>query len=103
MHQGAHMLNRLVERLLAMRFALPVVLLSAAAFLVFTEQSYDRATLAVRNAMQISEGQVAIQRTLRLLIDAETGQRGFVITGREEYLEPYRAAVAELPQAVQQT
>lgn len=26
-------------------------------------------------------------------LDAETGQRGFVITGREEFLQPYRAAV----------
>ena len=32
-----------------------------------------------------------------LLKDAETGQRGFVITGDEAYLEPYRGAVDALP------
>ncbi|GHB11320.1 hypothetical protein GCM10010330_76720 [Streptomyces tendae] len=33
----------------------------------------------------------------RLLIDLETGQRGYVITGREEFLEPWRAARGALP------
>ncbi|AFY71598.1 methyl-accepting chemotaxis sensory transducer [Thalassoporum mexicanum PCC 7367] len=28
----------------------------------------------------------------KLLVDAETGQRGFVITGKEQYLQPYNAA-----------
>ena len=31
---------------------------------------------------------------LSTLVDAETGQRGFVITGEDRYLEPYKAAVA---------
>ena len=31
------------------------------------------------------------------LKDAETGQRGFVITGREEYLDPYNTATSRIP------
>jgi PAS domain S-box-containing protein len=31
------------------------------------------------------------------LTDGETGQRGYLITGREEYLAPYRSAIAEIP------
>jgi methyl-accepting chemotaxis protein len=34
------------------------------------------------------------------LTDAETGQRGYTITGVEEYLEPYRAALPEIPKAM---
>jgi signal transduction histidine kinase/DNA-binding NarL/FixJ family response regulator len=34
---------------------------------------------------------------LSLLKDAETGQRGFVIAGEREYLDPYEVAVAALP------
>ncbi len=30
----------------------------------------------------------------KLVIDMETGQRGFVITGKDEFLEPYENAVA---------
>ncbi len=33
-----------------------------------------------------------IEQTLSLLKDIETGQRGFVITGNDEFLEPYRSA-----------
>jgi len=29
--------------------------------------------------------------------DAETGQRGYLLTGSEAYLEPYRKAIAEIP------
>ena len=32
----------------------------------------------------------------RSLKDAETGQRGFVLTGEERYLEPYHAAIGEI-------
>ena len=31
------------------------------------------------------------------LLDAETGQRGFLLTGRPDYLNPYRAALARIP------
>jgi len=34
----------------------------------------------------------------RLVVDLETGQRGFVITGQEQFLEPYHAATAAFPQ-----
>ncbi len=30
----------------------------------------------------------------KLVVDMETGQRGFVITGKDEFLEPYENAVA---------
>ena len=37
------------------------------------------------------------QQLLNLFVDAETGERGFLITGAERYLEPYDRAIAELP------
>lgn len=41
-------------------------------------------------------------RTLSLLQDAETGQRGFIITGADRYLEPYTQATEQLPDALEQ-
>ncbi len=35
----------------------------------------------------------AIETAMSTMKDAETGQRGFIITGRDEYLEPYLRAV----------
>ena len=38
-----------------------------------------------------------VRGILDLVLDAETGQRGFLLTGREEYLSPYNTAVQTLP------
>jgi CHASE3 domain sensor protein len=40
----------------------------------------------------------AIARLFATVLEAETGQRGFVITGREDFLEPYTRATGELEQ-----
>jgi PAS domain S-box-containing protein len=42
------------------------------------------------------EVRFALQALLSAMQDAETGQRGFLITGDEAYLDPYRAALAEV-------
>jgi signal transduction histidine kinase/CheY-like chemotaxis protein/HPt (histidine-containing phosphotransfer) domain-containing protein len=42
----------------------------------------------------------ALESTQLLLVDAETGQRGFVITGREDYLEPYRGASTSIKEQI---
>ncbi len=44
-------------------------------------------TLRVENQLTLILGRLG---------DAETGQRGFLLTGRQDYLEPYHAAVATL-------
>src|SRR5438132_2940452 len=43
-----------------------------------------------------------LETTLSTLKDAETGERGFIITGAEEYLEPYQAALSRIDGHVQQ-
>ncbi len=40
---------------------------------------------------------IATERLLSALKDVETGQRGFIITGKDEYLEPYRSGLAAVP------
>jgi len=39
----------------------------------------------------------AVDQLLYSLIDAETGQRGFLLTGENRYLEPYNQAVQAIP------
>jgi len=64
--------------------------------------------LAVINAVNAARAEAAAQwvlhtyavttelaEMLSTLVDAETGQRGFVITGEERYLQPYQSARAE--------
>jgi len=39
---------------------------------------------------------------LTLMVNAETGERGFILTGRTEFLEPYGTAVEEIPKTIAQ-
>ncbi len=66
------------------------------------------ATVAYQVAQQITEttdellqtrARLRILRDLRWqMVDAETGQRGFILTGDEDYLRPYEAATGSLRQ-----
>jgi PAS domain S-box-containing protein len=42
-----------------------------------------------------------LEATLSTLKDAETGERGYIITGEETYLEPYQAALGQIDRHVQ--
>ena len=42
----------------------------------------------------------SLNETVALLSDAETGQRGFLLTGDETYLEPYKAATRSIDRTV---
>jgi len=78
---------------LALLFALAVVLLIGLL-------SYRSATALGRHADQIevTERVVSgIDALLSSLTEAETGQRGFLLTGDDRYLGPYRQARAEIP------
>ncbi|WP_150293129.1 response regulator [Sphingobium estronivorans] len=67
--------------------------------------------VAYLNIQTLGENDRAIRHTHEVLIglndllssaqDAETGQRGYILTGDDTYLEPYRAAVADLPQRLE--
>lgn len=40
--------------------------------------------------------------TLSVIKDAETGQRGYLLTGDKSYLEPYNQATAEIDRYIKQ-
>ena len=64
--------------------------------------------VSVRQAVSLREANRAVERTLvvreelevilSLVKDAETGQRGFLITGSAQYLEPYELARTSMAQ-----
>jgi PAS domain S-box-containing protein len=41
-----------------------------------------------------------LDETVARLADAETGQRGYLLTGEESYLEPYRAAIKNIDRTI---
>lgn len=55
---------------------------------------------SARNVELGRDVRIAASTILSDLIDAETGQRGYLLTGRESYLEPYEATKAHLAESV---
>ena len=60
--------------------------------------SVDDLRTSEHRARHSEEVLVAANQLERLVVDLETGQRGFVITGQERFLEPWRAARTALPE-----
>jgi len=61
----------------------------------------NRLTEAANWRKHTHEVLIEIDKVLSLLKDAETGQRGFIITGENRYLEPYNEAISKIDPAVE--
>jgi CheY-like chemotaxis protein len=75
-------------------------LVAVAAVIIIAVLSYDsaRQTTGTSQALTKSvEALAQLQAMLSTLKDAETGQRGYLLTGRESYLEPFETAKQALP------
>jgi len=76
--------------------SLPLAVLAAGFLIFINEVSFQQSTRAVSNMENAQQTRSAITRLVRLVLDAETGQRGYLLTGDSRYLEPYRIAVGDI-------
>jgi len=76
----------------------------ATAILVFVGWQSYRSTARFAEASEWRKHTYEVLRnldeTVARLVDAETGQRGYLLTGVDAYLEPYRAAIKNLDQTI---
>ena len=80
-------------RLLAGSALLVILLLVNIAIRDRSTQALYKNTEAVADTHAVIN---ALDRVMTSTVDAETGERGFLITGHESYLEPYNESLAEL-------
>ncbi len=88
-----------LERLSRNAFSFPLALLAALGLLVISELSYRHSVQAIEALRMQNLARVSTQRLMLAVVDAESGQRGYLLTGRPEYLQPYRAAVQDIREA----
>jgi signal transduction histidine kinase len=74
--------------------SLALALLAACILIVINETGYDQSTAALDDIAEASRTRASLNRVLQHVLDAETGSRGYLLTGDPRYLEPYDAAVA---------
>jgi signal transduction histidine kinase len=80
--------------------SLALALLAACVLIGINETGYDQSTDALNNIAEASRTRATLNRVLQHVLDAETGSRGYLLTGDPRYLEPYNAAVAEIGQQI---
>ncbi|MEO5732531.1 MAG: CHASE3 domain-containing protein [Rubrivivax sp.] len=78
------------------RLVLPLVVLATLVVVVINEMAFHRSKTTLSEASSHAVQRAQARQILRLLLDAETGQRGYLLTGRVEYLEPYNASVGQV-------
>ncbi len=80
-------------------FAVAVVAVLITAWLAF--DSLQERSAAAERITRVYDVLVRLQRVFSFVKDAETGQRGYLLTGAESYLDPYDKAREALPGEMQ--
>jgi signal transduction histidine kinase len=84
----------LSSRVIAGSAVLAVVVAAAFGVLVYAVSTLDDATKRERHARAVTAATLQLEK---LVLDLETGVRGFVLSGDKSTLEPYRTASKALP------
>jgi signal transduction histidine kinase len=86
--------------LLPRAISLPLAVLVVIALIFISEATFRRSTRAVTEIELAQVTQSHIQKLMQQMLDAETGQRGFLLTGNPKHLQPYDAALAHVIQTM---
>lgn len=81
-----------------MAISLALAVLAALVLIGINETGYNQSNQALARIDEYTKTRNAVNRLLQHVLDAETGSRGYLLTGDPRYLEPYNAAVAEISQ-----
>ena len=87
---------RTLETARRSRFAAPVAVLLGVAVLLTNEIGHRRALAVIASREALLDARVEVSLLMREVIAAESGQRGYLLTGRPEYKDPYTRAAAQV-------
>lgn len=79
--------------------------LASAILVLIGTTSYHSIREVIDTSNQVAQTQqklIKLEGLLSQMKDAETGQRGYIITGKDDYLEPYEVAIANVDREIQE-
>ena len=82
--------------------SLPLAVLTVIALIGFSETSYQRSSAALQNMARVQSSHALLSKLLETMLDAESGHRGYLLTGEEPYLAPYEKSIATVHTQLQQ-
>jgi signal transduction histidine kinase len=80
--------------------AFGLAVLAGIALLAISELSYRQASRTMEHLGDSAGARLNVAQILRRVLEAESGQRGYLLTGRESYLQPVREATREVEQRI---
>lgn len=83
---------------LKMAMSLPLAVLAAGFLIFINEVSFQQSTTAVASIEQAQHTRSAINQLIQQMLNAESGQRGYLLTGNLRYLEPYNTIAGDVTQ-----
>ena len=87
-----------IVRLPRMAISLPLAVMAVVGLILINEASYRSSSDAVADMQEAQLTRSALNDLKQTILDAETGQRGYLLTGDERYLEPYNNAINQVNQ-----
>ena len=81
-----------------MAISLMLAVVAVAGLIFINEASFRSSNDAVSDMQEAQLTRGALNNLTQTVLDAETGQRGYLITGDQRYLEPYDAAIGQVNQ-----
>lgn len=77
----------------------PLACVAALAMLFISESTYWQSVRALNELGAMDAARSGVEALQQGVLDAETSQRGYLLTGRPEHLQPYRKALADIDTA----
>ncbi len=80
--------------------AIVLACVAAAVVLGIAETAFQRASTSLASLGTRGQARTAVQTVMRRILDGETAQRGFLLTGRKEYLAPFEDVSTDITRAL---
>lgn len=79
----------------------PLACLAVVSMVILSEVSYQKSVGTLTALANVGAARTAVQTLAQAMLDAETGQRGYLLTDRKEYLLPYDKALRRVEESLQ--
>lgn len=88
------------ERVQHSAFALPLAVFVAALMIMISEAAYHQSENGLATLVRMGQSRLKLLNVVQRLSDAESSQRGFLLTDGPDYLKPYHAASRDIAQSM---
>lgn len=82
--------------------SLPIAVVATLALISINEIGFRNSVTALEQMERTQAMRNSVMQLLQSMLDAETGHRGYLLTGEERYLEPYEQAISTVDANLEQ-